>query len=455
MINLKIEDILGISNARLITGDPKDVLEYFSKDTRTIKEGDTYLAFVGDNFDGNMFFQDAFLKGAKTCILSKFDMKDKDQYSDKNIILVDDTLEFITLAATKKRESISVPVIAVTGSVGKTSTKNLIADVLSKKYHVLKTSGNLNTKIGLSLTLLNYRDEECIVLEMGMNRFGEISTLTNIAKPTMAVITNIGTSHIGNLGSRENILKAKLEILEGLSGPILVNYDNDLLHEWANGEKNREVITFGIDFPALYQATNLKYSKKGSSFVLDDQKFQIPVIGKAFVYNALASYIIGKLLNVEDEDIACAFKELKSEKHRMEIKNYGEVTVIDDTYNASYDSVSLALEVLSKFEGRKIAVLGDIFELGDYSVEIHRNIGHLIKKNSIDLLVTVGEMAKYINEEAIYDGLPEAMSFHFESNEEAVRFLNDNIQDGDVLLVKASHGMNFAWIVEKLDEKRN
>ena len=455
MIKLRIEDILGLSNARLIVGSPKDILGNFSKDTRTIQEGDTYIAFMGENFDGNLFFSDAFLKGAKTCILSKFDISKKDQYSNKNIILVDDTVEFITLAASKKRESISVPVVAVTGSVGKTSTKNLIADVLSKKYHVLKTSGNLNTKIGLSLTILNYHDEECIVLEMGMNQFGEIRALTNIAKPTIAVITNIGTSHIGNLGSRENILKAKLEILEGLSGPILVNYDNDLLYEWANQEKNREIITFGINSSALYQASNLKYSKKGSSFVIDKNRFEIPILGKAFVYNALAAYIIGKLLHVEEENIHWAFNELKPEKHRMEIKNLGEVTVIDDTYNASYDSVLVALEVLSKFDGRKIAVLGDIFELGDYSVEIHQKIGHLIKKNRVDLLIAVGKMAKYIHEEAIHDGLSKSMSYHFESNEEALKLLNSIIQKGDVLLVKASHGMNFLWIVEHLDEKRN
>ena len=455
MIKLRIEDILGLSNARLIVGSPKDILGNFSKDTRTIQEGDTYIAFMGENFDGNLFFSDAFLKGAKTCILSKFDISKKDQYSNKNIILVDDTVEFITLAASKKRESISVPVIAVTGSVGKTSTKNLIADVLSKKYHVLKTSGNLNTKIGLSLTILNYHDEECIVLEMGMNQFGEIRALTNIAKPTIAVITNIGTSHIGNLGSRENILKAKLEILEGLSGPILVNYDNDLLYEWANQEKNREIITFGINSSALYQASNLKYSKKGSFFVIDKNRFEIPILGKAFVYNALAAYIIGKLLHVDEENIHWAFNELKPEKHRMEIKNLGEVTVIDDTYNASYDSVLVALEVLSKFDGRKIAVLGDIFELGDYSVEIHQKIGHLIKKNRVDLLITVGNMAKYIYEEAIHDGLSKSMSYHFESNEEALKLLNRIIQKGDVLLVKASHGMNFLWIVEHLDEKRN
>ena len=452
---MKIKDVLGISNAKLIVGNPEDLLENFSKDTRTIKEGDTYVAFVGENFDGNLFFQDAFLKGAKTCILSKFDLNDRDKYLDKNIILVDDTLDFITKAATKKREGISVPVIAVTGSVGKTSTKNLIADVLSKKYHVLKTAGNLNTKIGLSLTLLNYQKEECIVLEMGMNQFGEIRALTNIAKPTIAVITNIGTSHIGNLGSRENILKAKLEILEGLSGPIIVNYDNDMLGNWANQEKDREIITFGIDSEANYQASNIRYSKRGSSFTLGNLKFQIPVIGKAFIYNALVSYIVGKLLFVNEEDILDALKMIKPEEHRMEIKDRGDITIIDDTYNASYDSVLFALDVLSRFDGRKIAVLGDILELGLYGEEIHRNIGHLIVDDSIDCLVTVGDMAMYINEEAISNGFLESSSFHFINNEEAVLFLKRFIQVGDVLLVKASHGMNFIQIVDSLNEEGN
>lgn len=449
---MKIADVLGISEAKLVCGNPEEQLGHFSKDTRAINEGDVYIAFCGENFDGNDFFCDAFSKGARTCILSKLENEKevKKQYSDKNIILVHDTIEFITELAKKRRETIHVPVIAVTGSVGKTSTKNLIANVLEQKYTVLKTQGNLNTNIGLSLTLLNYRNEECIVLEMGMNTFGEISVLSNIAKPTIGVITNVGTSHIGNLGSRENILKAKLEILEGLTGPILVNNDNDLLHKWATNNQEQEIITFGIDEESDYQATDIHYSKNGSSFCLESHEYQIPVYGKAFIYNSLVSYIIGKMLDVSDEDIRFAYQKQKPEEHRMCKIEANNFLILDDTYNSSYDSLVLALDVLKSFSTRKIAVLGDILELGEFSEKIHRDIGRLILDSHVDSLITVGEFSKYINEEAIKLGLDTNSCFHFDKNEDAIEFLKNNIKAKDVLLVKASHAMNFSQIVDEL-----
>lgn len=451
-MKMKIADVLGISDAKLICGNPEEQLGCFSKDTRTINRGDVYIAFCGENFDGNDFFGDAFSKEAKTCILSKLENEEevKKQYLDKNIILVRDTIEFITELAKKKRETIHVPVIAVTGSVGKTSTKNLIASVLEQKYTVLKTQGNLNTNIGLSLTLLGYQNEECIVLEMGMNTFGEISTLSNIAKPTIAVITNIGTSHIGNLGSRENILKAKLEILEGLTGPILVNNDNDLLHKWGTNNQEREIITFGIAEESDYQATDIHYSKNGSSFYLKNQEYQIPVYGKAFIYNSLVAYAIGKMLDINDEDIRYAYQKQKSEEHRMCKIEACNFLILDDTYNSSYDSLVLALDVLKSFSARKIAVLGDILELGEFSEKIHRDIGELVLNTHVDLLVTVGELSKYINEEAMKLGLNIDSCFHFDKNEEAIDFLKNNIKAKDVVLVKASHAMNFGQIVDEL-----
>lgn len=449
---MKIADVLNISNAKLICGNIEDSLDNFSKDTRVIHKGDTYVAFTGENFDGNVFFEDAFSKGAKTCILSKLEnIEDvKKKYVDKNIILVDDTIEFVMAIATKKRENIHVPVIAVTGSVGKTSTKNLIASVLEQKYKVLKTQGNLNTKIGLSFTLLNYQDEECIVLEMGMNHLGEISLLSNIAKPSVAVITNIGTSHIGNLGSRENILKAKLEILYGLTGPILINNDNDLLYTWAKSHPEYSIITFGIDQESDYQARDIEYSKDGTTFTLKNQKYQIPVYGKAFIYNSLVSYIIGRMLDVSDKEINFAYQNQVAEEHRMSKILKDGFCILDDTYNSSYDSVALALDVLKSFSTRKIAVLGDILELGDFSKKIHQDIGKLVFNSGIDLLVTVGEDSKYIHEEAIKQGLNKNNCFHFTTNEEAIIFLKRAITKGDTLLIKASHAMNFSQIVDEL-----
>ena len=454
---MKIKDCLGICNAKLIMGDENYIFEGFSKDTRTIQNGDTYVGIKGETFDGNLFFEDAFLNGADTCVLDHVLLTDeiRKKYSDKNIILVDDTVLLIMELAKKKREQISVPVIAITGSVGKTSTKKIVVDTLETKYSVLASVRNENTKIGMSLRILNYQNEEMIVLEMGMNQAGEIRDLTNIAKPDVAIITNVGMSHIGNLGSRENILKAKLEILEGLSGPIIVNNDNDLLHDWIKRKEYAPIITFGIHEVSDYQAMNVSYEKKGTTYKLNGQNIFVPVIGDAFVYNSLVAFIIGDLYSVSHEKIEAVLRELKTESHRMEFiyeKNY---TIIDDTYNASYDSVAFSLSVLQRLDGRKIAVLGDIFELGEYGEEVHRQIGKLVVSLNMDVLITVGELSRYIDEEAINLGFSSDCVFHFDTNIDAICYLKQIIQSGDVILVKASHGMNFLEIVDALKEGYN
>ena len=231
---MKVKDILKVTNGKLLAGNENIECENFSKDTRTINEGDIYIGIKGEKFDGSKLWDEALEKGAKAVIVENIEIeKDKLQkYADKAIIKVENTLEALYKLAEYKRSLYDIPVIAITGSVGKTSTKDIIANVISTKYKTLKTEGNNNNNIGLPMTILKLKDHEALVVEMGMNHFGEISLLTKIAKPTIAVITNIGTSHIGNLGSRENILKAKLEILEGMDKPILViNNDNDLLHE--------------------------------------------------------------------------------------------------------------------------------------------------------------------------------------------------------------------------------
>ena len=230
---MKVKDILNITNGKLIIGNEKLECENFSKDTRTIQKGDIYIGIKGEKFDGSEFWKQALDDGADAVIIEnvKISQEEMEKYSNKTIIKVQDTLKALYEIAKYKRSLYDIPVIAITGSVGKTSTKDLIASVVSTKYKTLKTEGNNNNNIGLPLTILKLKDHEALVIEMGMNHFGEISLLTDIAKPTLAVITNIGTSHIGNLGSRENILKAKLEILEGMEIPkIIINNDNDLLH---------------------------------------------------------------------------------------------------------------------------------------------------------------------------------------------------------------------------------
>lgn len=455
---MKIREMLGVSNAKLIFGslDAEVDFTFFSKDTRTINIGDVFLGIKGDNFDGNDYWEEAFRKGATTCILSKNIIAcDTEKYEGKNLVIVDNMEEFLMNLAKPIREKMNIPIIAVTGSVGKTSTKNIIADMLSLKYKVLKTNGNLNTPIGLALTLLRIKDEEIAVIEMGMNHAGEISKLSNFAKPDVAVITNIGTAHIGNLGSRENILKAKLEILDGMNdGVLIINHDTDLLYDWhKNHLISHKVISYGIDTLSDYQATDLRYDQNGSHFKIDDEVVDINVLGKHFIYNSLVAFAIGDLYGIEHSKMIQKLQNIPLEANRMELIRNDDITIINDTYNASYDSIYYALEVLSGFQGRKIAVLGDIGELGEFSEEIHRKIGALILKNKIDILITVGNFSKWINEEAIHLGFPKDFSYHFLDKKEAIKLIQEIKMLKDNYLVKASNSMKFIEIVNGIREE--
>lgn len=451
---MKIKDVLGIEEARLVFGNDEELLDFcnFSKDTRTIKDGDIFLGIKGDNFNGSDFALEAFYKGASTCIIDKEIDIDAQDFTGKNLIIVKNTKSFLIELARPIREKANIPIIAVTGSVGKTSTKNIIADVLAAKYKVLKTQGNLNTLVGMALTFLSLRDEKIIVMEMGMNQAGEISRLTNYVKPDMAVITNIGTAHIGNLGSRENILKAKLEILEGLKGPIIINNDNDLLNKWYKDNKiNHKVITYGIDENSEYKADNITYDEAGSHFKINGNLININVLGKHFIYNSIVAFAIGKIMGIAEDKITEKLTNIPLEHDRMELIHTKKLTIINDSYNASYDSVYYALEVLGFFKGRKIALLGGIGELGSYTKEIHLSIGDLIVKNNIDILITVGDNAKFINERVKELGFTE--EYHFDTNIEGAKFMKSIEQENDIVLVKASNALKFIEIVNYLKEE--
>ena len=454
---MKVKDILKVTNGKLLAGNENIECENFSKDTRTINEGDIYIGIKGEKFDGSKLWDEALEKGAKAVIVENIEIeKDKLQkYADKAIIKVENTLEALYKLAEYKRSLYDIPVIAITGSVGKTSTKDIIANVISTKYKTLKTEGNNNNNIGLPMTILKLKDHEALVVEMGMNHFGEISLLTKIAKPTIAVITNIGTSHIGNLGSRENILKAKLEILEGMDKPILViNNDNDLLHDWY--EKNKEKIeihTVGIENQSEINAKKIKLKEESSEFTAktkqEEVKVNVPVGGTHFVYNSLCAIAIGKLLDISTENIIKGISTFELTKKRMDIKKLDNgAIIINDSYNASYESMKASIEFLAKHTGeRKIAVLGDMFELGEYTKELHEKVGKEIVKNKIDVLICSGEYSKYIIEKVKNSS---TKTFYYENKEQIVEKLQKELKNGDVVLVKASNAMKFYEICQKL-----
>lgn len=450
---LYVKDIINNFNGKLLYGNIDLELDNFSHDTRTIKKSDIYVGIKGESFDGNNFYEDAFDKGAKACILDNIDVNNiKDKYKDKTIILVEDSLKCIQDLARLKRSKYSIPVIGVTGSVGKTSSKDMIYSVLSTKYKVLKTEGNNNNHIGLPFTILRLKDEEIMVIEMGMNNPKEISFLTNIAKPTIAVITNIGTAHIGNLGSRENIMKAKLEIIEGLNGPLIINNDNDILHNNINNIKSlNKVITIGINNDSDYMANNI--SKDLTTFEIEQNTIKCNIGNTAFIYNSLMAYTIGKLCNVDIQDIKKGIEDFKLTSNRLEYKYLdNNITLIDDTYNASLDSIKSSLEILvNKKNKRKLAVIGDVLELGTFSEDIHKEIGEVLLKSNLDYIITIGKETQYTDKYLKDNGYTNTK--HFNNEKDSYDFIKNILESDDIVLLKGSHGMQLFNIVTFLLNK--
>lgn len=459
---MKVEDILNATKGNLLIGNLKENCENFCTDTRKIQKDDVYIGIKGEKFDGNEYYEEALKKGANVAIISgiKIQKEDLEKFKNKTIIEVEDSVKAFGDIAEYKRELYNIPVIQVTGSVGKTSTRDIIANVVRTKYKTLQTEGNLNNHIGLPTTILKLKDHEAVVVESGMNHLGEISYLGKITKPTIAVITNVGTAHIGLLGSRENILKAKLEILENLKpgGTVVINNDNDMLNKWAKEDKTYKKYTFGIDEASDVMAYNIKIGSDSSTYNVrinnEEYTVTVPVSGKHFVYNSLCAIAIGNLLGIEPENIIKGIASFTLTKNRMEVvKIKDNVTVINDAYNASYDSMKPALEYLQELPAkRKIAVLGDMFELGEFSEEIHKKVGIEVVTHKIDMLVTVGKLAKYIAEEAKYLRMPEENIISLETTEEASKYLNKILKKDDAVLLKAAHGMHFSEIFKLIKD---
>ena len=455
---MKVKEILKVTKGKMLFGNEELEVENFSKDTRTIQKGDIYIGIKGEKFDGSNFWNQALDAGATAVIISNIQIskEEKEKYKDKTIIQVEDTFEALYEIAKYKRSLYNIPVIAVTGSVGKTSTKDIIASVVSQKYKALKTEGNNNNNIGLPLTILKLKDHEALVVEMGMNHFGEISLLTNIAKPTLAVITNIGTSHIGNLGSRENILKAKLEILEGMKIPrVIINNDNDLLHKWYEENKEKiEIHTYGINNSSDVIAEKIELGEEKSKFVVktssEKVNIDVPVGGEHFVYNALCGFMVGKVLGLTAKEIQNGISKFELTKKRMDIRVLKNgATLINDSYNASYESMKASLKYLSsRTDFRKIAVLGDMLELGDFSKELHEKVGEEVANDNIDVLICRGEFAKNIISKANKNKKTQCILL--QNNEEILSKLQEILKEGDGVLIKASNGMKFYEICQKL-----
>ena len=463
MQKIYVKDVILKCQGKLILGNEETELIDFSKDTRTINKDDIYVGIKGEHFDGNSLYLEALAAGAKGCILNENVHLDADllkKYPNCFIILVKDTIKCLQDLAAYKRSLYDIPVIGITGSVGKTSTKDIIASILGQKYNVLKTEGNYNNHIGLPLTILKLRDHNALVVEMGMINLGEISVLSKIARPTISVITNVGTAHIGLLKTRENILKAKLEILDGMNqnGALFINNDNDLLHEWYLKNKNKyKIITFGIQNESDYMAESINTMPEYSEYITKINKekhsIKVNIPGPHFVLNSLCALSLGCYLNIEVNRIKEGIENFHLTERRMAIEKVNDITLINDCYNANLDSMTMAIKYLGSLKGhRKIAVLGDMLELGDFTEKFHRLIGQEVVNNKIDILITVGSNAEFIKDECLKLNFNKNNLYAYNSNKDAILKIKEILRKEDVVLIKASYGMNFMEIYNGLKE---
>ena len=420
-------------------------------DSRNPVEGGLFIALEGDKFDGHEFIDKAVEDGAAAVMCRK--------HTDASVpvIYVDDTKSALIKLAAYYRSTFSIPVIGLTGSVGKTTTKEMIALVVSSAFKTIKTKGNLNNEIGMPLTLLSMEaDTQCAVVEMGMNHAGEISLLTSAAKPTIGVITNIGVSHIENLGSRDNILKAKLEIIEGMKkdSPLILNGDNDKLRGIMSDRFR--VIFYGIDDPVCkVRADNIREFDDHTQFtaVYSGERVcvDLPAIGRHNVYNALAAIAVGTQLGISLSDCAKALEKYVPAGMRQNIVKKNGVTFIEDCYNASPDSVKASLSALNSVTAkRRIAVLGDMLELGSYSSEAHSQCGEYCAQSGVDILLTLGEKSLFTADSASRAGVKLVRSFT--DGGELAEYLAKRLREGDAVVFKASHGVHLENVIEKVYE---
>lgn len=414
-------------------------------DTRKITENSVFIALKGANYDGHSFVKPA-IEGGALAAITEF------QIGNCPCIKVKDTRKALLDIAKFYRKKFSPILVGVTGSVGKTTTKEMIYLVLSSKYKTLKNEGNFNNEIGVPLTLFNLDSSyEAAVIEMGMSHFGEIHRLSRVSKPTVSVITNIGFSHIENLGSQEGICKAKLEILDGMEqeAPLILNADDKILSKIC---LDREIITYGVDNElADVRAINIESTLDTKFDIAYKKEFyhaKLGCIGKHNILNALAAFSVGITCNIEPELIISALEKYEPVGMRQRVEKKNGQTVIIDCYNASPDSMRAALSVLSQLVpengGNRVAVLADMLELGEMSPALHESVGEMAVNAGIDKLICYGDNAKFIAKRADEMGLHSGFT---SDKGMLLEYLGMTVKPGDIVLFKGSRGMKLEEII--------
>ncbi len=459
MKRLTIEEITAAVGGNLLQGNPKDTVKGVSTDSRKVEFGELFIPLIGEQHDAHEFIPQALERGCRTIVLSRQPEKTAFEPKDVNQILVADTTKALQDLAAYYLSGLSLKKIGVTGSTGKTSTKEMLYWIFSEQFRTSRNIGNLNNHIGLPLTVLSLpEDTEVGIFEMGMSELGEIDLLASLVRPDIGIITNIGISHIENLGSRENILKAKLEITNYFTeqGILIVNEDSDFLsRDIVSG--NYQTITAGETGRSNFILSNINdYGEDGIEFTIEHkeavQNFRLNVPGRHNAYNGALAVAAGVLCGITMEEAARGLQKLEITEKRLNIKGKNGMKVIDDTYNASPDSMKAAIDVLKATKGfRKIAILADMFELGENAADFHMGVGKYAAESGIDLLIAVGSQAKYYAEGA-KEILGEDKIHYYDTKELLMGDIGSMISSGDVILLKGSRGMAMDQVVKNIME---
>ncbi|MCR5417239.1 MAG: UDP-N-acetylmuramoyl-tripeptide--D-alanyl-D-alanine ligase [Pseudobutyrivibrio sp.] len=456
MKNMTIERIAQVTGGQLCNPNNCEIstkeIAGVINDNRKVEKDFLFVPMVGARVDGHDFIEDAFSKGA----LATLSEKDLDNVSGP-YIKVEDTKVALKQIATAYRMELSIPVIGVIGSVGKTSTKEMLASVLSTRFNVLKTDGNFNNEIGLPLTICRITDEHQVaVVEMGISDFGEMHRLGDIAKPNYVVMTNIGQCHLEFLKDRDGILRAKTEVFEHMpeDGIVFLNGDDDKLSiadtlglkKIFYGLNGEEVSATNVEADGIV-GSKATFTAYGESF-----NVEIPLPGEHNIMNALAATAVGIQMGLSKLDVVRGLKNASTISGRNNVITMRGITVIDDCYNANPVSMKASIEVLGKAPGKTIAVLGDMGELGEDERQLHYGIGAALQENHIGTVFTVGPLSAEIDS-ALRQGNSSCMSHHYDTVEAMLEDLLPIMRSGDTILVKASHFMGFSAVVDAIIDR--
>ncbi len=461
MEKLTVQEIVNAVSGKLLDGSEQTIVTNICIDSRDAGEGSLFVPIIGERVDAHKFIGQVFENGAAAVLTSRGEVV----CEGKPHILVEDTQKALGDLAVWYKSRFQIPFIGITGSVGKTSTKEMIAAALSAKYNVLKTAGNQNSNIGVPLTL--FRLEKCHeigVVEMGISDFGEMSELADFVHPETAVVTNIGVAHLGQFKTRENIMAEKLQIARHFdkNNVLYVNSDNDLLKTIADGScddlrlaflKDKHVVSFSVSGSGEYHAENIHIKDGRQCFDFVHENLRMPVsmlqLGIHNVSNAVVALAVAEHYGIAPEDAKAGVEAYAGIAMRQQVNHLSHgIKVIDDTYNASPDSIISGVQVLVSLDntGRKIACLADVLELGDQSWQCHYDTGAAIAALPIDEVIGVGPMTEALLK-GIQDHAPQIATVHFENNEAAAAYINSRLGDGDALLCKGSRGMHQEEIV--------